>query len=68
MSCKLYTNNNNRKQNNGWIQYNGSQTKETNRGMSMGAEYLGVYLRVKVRGWAQLVNGGRNRDAIRGER
>ena len=68
MSCKLYTNNNNRKWNNGWIQYNGSQTKETNRRMSMGAEYLGVYLQVEVRGWAQLVNGGRNGDAIRGER
>ena len=41
-------------------QYNGSQTKETNRRMSMDAKYLGVYLRVEVRGWAQLVNGGQN--------
>ena len=34
--------------------------------MLMDAEYLGVYLRVEVRGWAQLVNGGQNGDAIRG--
>ena len=68
MSCKLYTNNNNRKWNNGWIQYNGSQTKETSRRMSMGAEYLRVYLWVEVQGWTQLVNGGRNGDTIREER
>ena len=35
--------------------------------MSMGAEYLGVYLQVEVQGWAQLVNGGRNGDMIREE-
>ena len=28
------------------------------------SKYLRVYLRDKVRGWAQLVNGGQNRDAI----
>ena len=44
MSYKLYTNNNNGKRNNGWIQHNGSQTKETNRRMLTGMEYLRVYL------------------------
>ena len=68
MSFKLYTNNNNRKWNNGWVQYNGSQTKETNRRMSTGTEFLGVYLRDEVRGWAQLVNGGRSGDVIGEER
>ena len=29
------------------------------------SNYLGVYLRDEVQGWAQLVNGGRNRDAIK---